>query len=65
MEGTSYLFLREDGKMVNAKNKGYGALTMQSSNKAIVIGHCPEGGQAGNCNVAVARIADYLSELGM
>jgi profilin len=66
VEGTSYMFLREeDGKIVNAKKKGSGSLTMQCSSTAIVIGHCPEGGQAGKCNVAVGRIADYLSESGM
>ena len=65
MEGTSYMFLGEDGNIVNAKHKGSGSLTLQSSKTGIVIGHCPEGGQAGKCNVAVGRIADYLSELGM
>ena len=66
VEGTSYMFLREeDGKIVNAKKKGLGALTMQSSSTAVVIGHCPEGGQAGNCNIAVERIAKYLSDAGM
>ena len=66
VEETKYQFLREEeGKVVNAKKKGSGALTLQSSKTAIVIGHCPEGGQAGNCNKAVGVIADYLESMSM
>ena len=65
-EGVKYQFLRvEDDKTVMAKKKGNGALTLQASKTAIVIGHCPEGSQAGNCNKAVAVIAEYLESLGM
>lgn len=65
-EGTKYQFLRqEDNKLVLAKKKGSGALTAQSSKTAIVIGHCPEGGQQGNTNKGVAVIAEYLESLGM
>ncbi|XP_003383648.1 PREDICTED: profilin-like [Amphimedon queenslandica] len=66
VEETKYQFLREeDGKTVYAKKKEHGALTMQASKTAIVIGHCPEGGQQGNTNKAVAVIAEYLESLGM
>nr|WAQ15592.1 profilin 1 [Halisarca dujardinii] len=65
-EGKKYQFLREeDKKVVYAKKKGEGAITMQASKTAIVIGHCPEGGQQGNTNKAVAVIADYLESLAM
>lgn len=65
-EGVKYQFLRqEDSKIVFAKKKGEGALTLQASKTAIVIGHCPEGGQQGNTNKAVAVIAEYLESLGM
>ena len=65
-EGTKYQFLREeDKKMVYAKKKGEGAITMQASKTAIVIGHCPEGGQQGNLNKGVGVIAEYLESLGM
>nr|P18320.2 RecName: Full=Profilin [Heliocidaris crassispina] len=65
-DGTKYQFLREeDGKLVLAKKKGQGALTLQSSKTAIVIGHAPEGGQQGNTNKGVAVIAEYLESLGM
>jgi len=65
-EGVSYLFLREeDGKIVFAKKKESGALTLQASKTAIVIGHCAEGMQQGNVNKGVAVIAEYLESLGM
>ncbi len=65
-EGEKFQFLREeDGKVVYGKKKGCGAITMQSSKTAIVIAHCPEGGQQGNTNKAVGVIADYLESLGM
>ena len=61
-----YQFLREeDKKVVYAKKKGEGAITMQASKTAIVIGHCPEGSQQGNLNKGVAVIAEYLESLGM
>ena len=65
-EGTKYQFLREEeGKIVFAKKKDFGAITLQASKTAIVIGHCPEGGQQGNTNKGVAVIAEYLESLGM
>ena len=65
-EGQKYNFLREeDGKVVMAKRKGQGALTLQASKTAIVIGHCPEGGQQGNTNKAVNVIAEYLESMNM
>jgi profilin len=64
--GVKYQFLRGDeGKMVLAKKKDHGAITAQSSKTAIVIAHCPEGGQQGNTNKGVAVIAEYLESLGM
>lgn len=66
VETEKYQFLREeDGKIVFAKKKGLGALTMQTSKTAIVIGHCPEGSQQGNLNKGVGVIAEYLESLGM
>ena len=65
-EGEKYQFLREeDKKIVYAKKKGQGAITLQASKTAIVIGHCPEGGQQGNTNKAVAVIAEYLEGMNM
>lgn len=63
--GVNYMFLREDGNVVFAKKKEHGALTMQASKTAIVIGHTQEGSQQGNVNKGVAVIAEYLESLGM
>ena len=64
--GEKYQFLREeDKKIVFAKKKGIGAITLQASKTAIVIAHCPEGGQQGNTNKGVNVIAEYLETLGM
>lgn len=64
--GVKYQFLRvEDNKLVLGKKKGEGAMTMQASKTAIVIGHTPEGGQQGYTNKGVAVIAEYLESLGM
>ncbi|XP_064651878.1 profilin-like [Lineus longissimus] len=63
---TKYQFLREeDGKLVLGKRKECGAVTIQSSKTAIVIAHCPEGGQQGNANKAVSAVAEYLESLNM
>ena len=65
-EGESYVFLREiDGKIVLAKRKESGAVTLQASKTAIVIGHTAEGMQQGNTNKAVAVIAEYLESLNI
>lgn len=65
-EGVKYQFLREeDGKLVLGKKKDAGAVSMQASKTAIVIGHCPEGGQQGMTNKAVGVIAEYLESINM
>ncbi|WP_395241615.1 profilin, partial [Salmonella sp. s51933] len=64
--GLKYQFLRaEEDKLVLGKKKDEGAVTIQSSKTAIVIGHCCEGGQQGMANKAVAVIADYLESMNM
>ena len=66
IECETYQFLRElDEKIVYAKLKKVGGVTLQASKTAIVIAHCPEGSQQGNCNKGVAVIAEYLESLGM
>ncbi len=65
-EGNKYNFLREEEKkIVYAKKKAMGAITLQASKTAIVIAHCPEGGQQGNTNKAVGVIAEYLESMNM
>ena len=65
-EGRGYTFLRElDGNTVFAKFKGEGSVTLQSSKSAVVIAHCPNDRQQGNCNKAVCVIANYLESMNM
>jgi len=64
--GEKYQFLREeDGKIVFAKKKDHGALTLQKSQTAVVLGHTKEGSSQGNTNKGVSVIAEYLESLGM
>jgi profilin len=63
--GVKYQFLREDGKVAFAKKKDCGAITIQKSKSAVVIGHTSEGSQQGNTNKAVNLIAEYLESVGM
>jgi len=65
VEGVKYQFLRGDENLVLAKRKDFGALTLQSSKTAIVIGHTMEGSSQGDTNKGVAVIAEYLDSLGM
>lgn len=64
IEGHKYQFLSsQEGKVVFAKKKDQGSVTMQSSKQAIVIGHTPEGKAQGAAAVAVSAIAEYLESL--
>lgn len=64
IEGQKYQYLsQQENKVVFAKKKDHGAVTMQSSKQAVVIGHTPEGKSQGTAAVAVAAIAEYLEGL--
>ena len=64
--GIKYQYLREmDGTIVLGKKKDHGAITLQSSKTAVVIGITKEGGQQGDVNKGIAVIAEYLESLGM
>lgn len=65
LEGVKYQFLRGEENIVLGKKKDLGAITLQSSKTAVVIGHTKEGGSQGNTNKGVSVIADYLESLGM
>ncbi|CAC5412856.1 unnamed protein product [Mytilus coruscus] len=53
-----------DKKVVLAKKKDHGGLTLQSSKAGVVIGHTKEGGSQGIVNEGVSKIAEYLESLG-
>ena len=63
-EGVRYMFLRADENVVTAKKKGYGALTLEASKKAIVIAHTAEGKSQHNTNRAVDELVRYLEGEG-
>lgn len=63
--GVKYVFLRADDGVVLGKKKDQGAITLQASGTAVVIGHTKEGMSQGNTNKGVAAIAEYLMSMGM
>ena len=63
--GVKYMFLRGDDGVVLGKRKDQGAITLQASGTAVVIGHTKEGMSQGNTNKGVAVIAEYLTSIGM
>lgn len=65
IEGIKYQFLRGDDTVVLGKKKDNGAVTLQKSKTAVVIGHTKEGSSQGNVNKGVGVIAEYLESLGM
>jgi len=64
-EGVKYQFLRENDGVALGKKKDNGAITMQKSKTAIVIGHTEEGKTQGLTNKGVGVIAEYLESLNM
>merc|ERR1712194_157911 len=65
LEDVKYQFIRKDYQQaVLGKKKNMGAITLQKSQTAVVIGHTAEGQAQGNTNKAVAKIAEYLESLG-
>lgn len=62
--GVKYQFLRYDEDAVYGKKKNEGAITIQKCKQCCIVAHCPEGGQHGSCNLAVGKVADYLSSVG-
>jgi len=65
LEGVKYQFLRGDDKMILGKKKDHGAITIQASKTALVIGHTQEGCQQGNTNKGVDSIVTYLEGINM
>jgi len=50
---------------VLGKLKDNGAITIQKSETAVVIGHTAEGKQQGETNTGVKAIVDYLKGMNM
>ncbi|XP_065071798.1 profilin-like [Rhopilema esculentum] len=66
--GTKYQFLRidSDSRLALGKKKGSGSITVQgtSATGLVIVAHCPEGAQHGNCNDAVQKVITYLAGSG-
>jgi len=65
VEGVKYQFLRRMDNVVLGKKKEHGAITLQTSGSAVVIGHTKEGSQQGETNKGVGFVADYLVSVNM
>ncbi len=65
-EGVKYQFLRydQDAKCALGKKKEHGSITAQATKIAVIIAHCPEGGQHGLCNNADSKVAEHLESTG-
>lgn len=65
LEGVKYQFLRDEGKVVYAKKKDNGSITIQKTKSLVIIAKTPEGAQQGNTNAAVSTFADLLESQGL
>ena len=64
VDGVTYKYLKhdEDEQQVMAKKKECGAITMQASKTAVVIGHTFEGAKQEFTNIGVDSAADFLKK---
>ncbi|KAK6927322.1 Profilin, partial [Dillenia turbinata] len=63
--GTKYMVIRgEPGQVIRGK-KGSGGVTINKTGQALVIGIYDEPLTAGQCNMIVERLGDYLIEQGL
>jgi len=59
-----YQFLRGEEGVYLGKKKDNGAVTLQKTNQAIIIGHTKEGASQGSTNQGVGKMADYFISIG-
>lgn len=65
MAGEKYMVIAgEPGEVVRGK-KGSGGITVKKTATAMVVGIYEEGVTAGECNVVVENLGDYLKEQGI
>ncbi|XP_038711415.1 profilin-like [Tripterygium wilfordii] len=63
--GTKYMVIQgEPGAVIRGK-KGSGGVTVKKTNQALIIGIYDEPLTAGQCNMIVERLGDYLIEQGL
>ncbi|KAJ7965911.1 Profilin [Quillaja saponaria] len=63
--GTKYMVIQgEPGTVIRGK-KGSGGITIKKTNQALIIGIYSEPMNAGQCNMIVERLGDYLIDQGL
>ncbi|XWS70289.1 hypothetical protein CRYUN_Cryun03dG0035300 [Craigia yunnanensis] len=63
--GVKYMVIRgEPGAVIRGK-KGASGVTVKNTNEALIIGIYDEPLTAGQCNMIVERLGDYLIEQGL
>ncbi|KAK4753987.1 hypothetical protein SAY87_002091 [Trapa incisa] len=63
--GTKYMVIQGEAGAVIRGKKGPGGITVKKTNMALVIGIYNEPMTAGQCNMIVERLGDYLVEQGL
>ncbi|KAM5348295.1 hypothetical protein ACJ41O_008119 [Fusarium nematophilum] len=61
--GTRYVMARAEDRSIYARSGRLG-VAIAKTKQAIIVGHHPESGVAGNANSTVEGLADYLIKLG-
>jgi profilin len=63
--GAKYMVLQGDPGIVIRGKKGPGGCTVRKTNSALVIGLYDEPCTPGECNIAVEKLGEYLSDQGI
>ncbi|KAB2618438.1 profilin-2 [Pyrus ussuriensis x Pyrus communis] len=63
--GTKYMVIQGEPGVVIRGKKGPGGVTVKKSTMALLIGIYDEPMTAGQCNMVVERLGDYLIEQGL
>ncbi|XP_014786256.1 profilin-like [Octopus bimaculoides] len=60
MCGEKYNFIRKDDRFLFCKKGGCGSLSIQWTDKSIIVAHCKEGGCTGKVNEALHKTMSHL-----
>ncbi|GAB1603832.1 profilin-like [Argonauta hians] len=60
MCGEKYNFIRKDDKFLFCKKSGRGSLSIEWTERSIIIAHCREGGSTGKVNEALHKTVSHL-----
>ncbi|XP_072998560.1 profilin [Typha latifolia] len=62
--GTKYMVIQGEPGVIIRGKKGSGGVTVKKTNLALIIGIYDEPMTAGQCNMVVERLGDYLLDQG-